>query len=612
VVPFALRLVVAALSALCCLVTAPAASAWVSITVKADKATVHVDPDGGALVSHDILLRLRGGPLEKLRFAGVDADAVAQGQATLTRAKSGKAAGPPVLMAHEYQDGEVQFKVSKKQGIRSGSYLLRFEYRTDLRARGGLRAKADLAEVAWTGLVFDDGIDSLQTTFVLPRGELPPRLPDADPSQNVGLVTRSDGVYLSELQRGSEVDRLALTRPHVPKRQQVQWLIHADRSVFRGLDEPASQFQVEEVVPLELPPSVKVRQRSAGLRWGLVAGLALVFSLLVNLKQRTANTSFLIPLRNWVRQLLLLCAMATSLAFALVYESASLAGAALIVAMLVALQRPVRTPIEPKGPGKWRPVEFDDVAVPAQAGTSRRSWLDASSGMGLLLFTLAIAGFAVFGLRLLGQAPYHSAMVLVYSTTLVPLFFTLGTPNAKPLVEEQREFLSKLRRRLRRHKGIDCSLQGRFALDTEVPDDLRLRIGLESARQGLVSLDVGVGFVDTTLRRLLVPALVVRVREDSPAHRALPREAHWSPGRAPEERVAVIRAPLPLLTSCVETLTDTVARLSEKGRGMAKRKGAQRANKNAQRRPSSSVKSAARGTATSKLGSASVPSHVTR
>jgi hypothetical protein len=219
-------------------------------------------------------------------------------------------------------------------------------------------------------------------------------------------------------------------------------------------------------------------------------------------------------------------------------------------------------------------------------------------------------------------------MVLVYSTVLVPLFFTLGSANSKALIAEQREFLFKLQRRLRRHKGIQCSLQGRFSLEADVPDDLRLRVALDAARPGLLCLDVGVGFVDTTLRRLLVPALVVRVREDSPAHRALPRDAPWSPGHNPDERVAVIRAPLPLLSSTVEILVETASRLATSRPSTSRKGSVQKASKSpvdaprqsdarrpavtAQPRANSSVKSAARGSETSKLSSAVLPSQVTR
>lgn len=594
------------------LVTAAPAFAWLSVTVNGDSANVELAEDGTAVVRHEVLVRVRGGPLRELSFEGVDGDAEFVGEATLTRARSGQAAGPPILLVPEREAERLRLKVSLEKGVSAGSYLVRFAYRTDLRGRGLIRASADYAEIAWTGPAFSDGIDSLETTFVLPKAELAPHFPGAEPGESVALVAREDGAFLSELERGADVDRLRLSRPHAARQERVTWRARVDRSLMSN----ASQLEPVEAVPAAAPrasatPSARVQEPRlpAVLSWLGILGAALGFLLLVELKHQRAQTRFLVPLPAWARRCGLFGTMAASLAWALISESAALAGPALIAAMLLTLQKPPRTAVLPRGPGRWRPVDLGALGLETSPAERRASWLDAGSGIGLASFVVALAAFAVMGLRLLGQSPYHSAMTLVYSTSLVPLFFTLGSSATKSLVQEQAEFLTRLLRRLKRMPGVTGGTVGRFSLDEACPDELRLRLDVAGARPGLVAAEVGLGFIDTSLRRLLVPALIVRVRDDSPAHRALPREAHWSRGRDADERVAVIRAPLPLLSSCVETLKDVAARLvvptTPAGR-------APRAAPSAHPPRKTRSRSSGSGELTSKAGTSGLPGQLTR
>jgi hypothetical protein len=584
------------------------ANAWLNLSVKSDAATVELDRDGSAVVRHELLLRVRGGPLEQFTLNGVDDDAQPFEDATLTRAQSGRAAGPPILLVPKYDGEQLHLVLSISKGVRSGSYLVRFAYRTQLETRGLLAAQGDSAVVSWKGLHFDDGIDSLQTTFVVPRAARAPHLPNVETDEAVSMLANDDGVFLSELQRSADQDRLQLSRPHVAKHERVTWTATLDRSVFDGLPRAEMKAPLRPATSVDAFRMPKPLLHGIGL-WAAILGVAFGFVFVVNLKRRLTRTDFIVPLRGWLRQLALFGSMTASLAWALIDESASLAGLALLTAMLLTLQKPVRAPIVPKGPGKWRPVDLETVDAPEGDQPSRALWLDASSGVGLGLFTIAILAFAVLGLRLLGQAPYHSAMTLVYSTALVPLFFTLGSPTSKSLVREQSDFLIRLTKRLRRSRGVEASAVGRFALDAGRPDELRLALNVSGACTGLVSLEVGLGFVDTSLRRLLVPALVVRVREDSPAHRALPRDAHWSRGRDAEERIAVIRAPLPLLASCVECVSDVVARLREEA---ATEQNPRRRKRRPQSPETRSAKSGGKSRLTSKVGTPALPSQATR
>jgi hypothetical protein len=295
---------------------------------------------------------------------------------------------------------------------------------------------------------------------------------------------------------------------------------------------------------------------------------ALLVPLLAHAKHRGARTTFVLPLGpvGKLRPVLSFAAFASSLILALDYGMATWAGVLLCVCMLLTLQKPSVTQQAVRGPGRWQDVQFDTLQFAQPPLLGRVAWLDAGSWKGLCVFLLASLGFMVLGLRLLGASPYHSAMTLVYSTTLVPLFFTLGTLSAKSPVEEQREFLRRLQLRLRKFRNLTPIERGRFALGVNEPDELRLALSLSAARSGLLGIEVGVGFANAQLKRIALPVVIVRAREGSAAHRALPRDAEWSRGRDPEERVAMLRPALPLLTSTAETVREVCQSLREKPR----------------------------------------------
>lgn len=582
------------------------ALAWVSLVVKADNVEVQVERDGSALVTHQLLLRLRGGPLKSLTINGVDEDAEMVQEATITRAISGRAAGPPILLVPERDGQLLHLELSTKKGVRTGSYLVSFTYRTELLGRGLIHAVDGHAELSWTGPLFTEGIDSLQTTFVLPRAETPPHLADSVIGESSAIVATGEGVFLGELQRTAEFDRLQLSRPHVPKNERVTWKARVDAELFRNLEAPVSVVMSRgEEADAEVAQPAATRAAS----WVSVLAIALtslVVTLFVALKRRLAKTTFVLPTKLRVHYLALFVSLSASFWFAMVTESATLAGVSLLMAMLLMLQQSRRPLVEPKGPGRWRSVDLDELELPSVQGAPRGLWLDASGVKGLSLFLVLLVGFAVVGLRLIGSSPYHSAMTLVYSTVLVPLFFTVGSLNHRSLLEEQQSFLVKLTKRLGRRRHLSVVACGRYARDAELPDELRVRLQWEGVIPGLNSFEVGLGFLDTTLKRLLVPAIVVRVREGSPAHLALPRDAHWSRGRDVDERVAVIRPALPLLTSCVETIVGLVERLNEKYQSK-ERRGRQRSGS-----PNSAKRSSGRPRSTTKLGTSSLPAQAMR
>src|ERR1041385_6496915 len=108
------------------------ARGWVEKTVLSDSATVDVERDGTAVVAHEILYGIRGGPLPELSFAPIDAGSELEDGATATLARSGTAAGFPIPLSGALDANRLALKVQVGKGLRSGTYLVRFRYRTSL------------------------------------------------------------------------------------------------------------------------------------------------------------------------------------------------------------------------------------------------------------------------------------------------------------------------------------------------------------------------------------------------------------------------------------------------------------------------------------------------
>ena len=117
------------------------ASAWVSTSVKSSATVVDVQPDGRAKVSHEWLIRVRGGPLKSWTVDGVDEDAVVAPDATITRASSGRLAGVPIALEAEKLEGSLHFKLAYKKGRQLGAADIEA-----LRASGVVIARRTIAK----------------------------------------------------------------------------------------------------------------------------------------------------------------------------------------------------------------------------------------------------------------------------------------------------------------------------------------------------------------------------------------------------------------------------------------------------------------------------------
>ena len=167
---YVLRRHLAALVALAALLVAamPARAGWVETRPTAHAAIVDVERNGTATVTEELGIRLRGGPLSELTVAGVDGDADPLPDATVICTDDAKFGTVPLSVTRE-PDGSLKLVVERERGLRTGSYVFRFSYRTNLLKRELIRRVGSHVELRWVGPRLDDGLDSARVTFRIPE-----------------------------------------------------------------------------------------------------------------------------------------------------------------------------------------------------------------------------------------------------------------------------------------------------------------------------------------------------------------------------------------------------------------------------------------------------------
>jgi hypothetical protein len=554
---------------------ARSALAWVETSVRSSVTTVAIAETGSATVTHEWLVRVKGGPLRDIVVDGVDSDAELVDGATIVRASSGQVAGVPIPLTGQREEQALHLEVAYNKGLPAGSYLLRFTYGTNLLERGLIRSAGPFAAVEWQSPTYRDGIDSLKVNFLLPHANSAPHVEQQVLSPNSGadavqVVSTESGVFLSELTREADSDILTLTRPHVARGERVTWRILVDPS---SVGKTATLEQHTAHAP---PPSAYVPPQRRPWPYGVAVGFASLFTLLLFFKLRTREYLPLLKLRAHYRLPLLFSLVGLSLWLALVPEWPSLAALLLVAACLLSLTRTNHDPTPVRGPGQW--VTVNPETLPYVPPTSARSarWLDVSALPGFLIFLVLMGGSALLGLRMLGVSPYYSATALFYAMAFVPLFFTVGGTKRLSPLGEQLLFLRPILKKVPRSVG-SVELIGRFPVGSEVPDEVRLQVQPANPRPGFRGCELALECTQGGFGRVLTPAILFRVDDQSEAHRNLPREGQWSRGRHVEERVVVLRPRLPLRSVTVDLLLSMLKQVT-KGRAVRPaRKGPKRA-----------------------------------
>jgi hypothetical protein len=574
-----LQRLAAALAAAGLLLLASSASAWIELSVKSDNATIDLESNGAAVVSHEILLRVRGGPFKGLSVVGVDPDALPLPETSLASATSGRASGPEIPLVAMVENGELQLTIEGGSRVGAGQYVLKLAYQTQLLSRGLIEPRNGQATLRWVGPRFNDGIDSMRVVFRLPHGSQPPRVPDADPAGGqLGIVAEYDGVFLSDYRRADDKDELEVVRPHVAKGEPVVWRVQFDAASV-GLGAKLEQTPMLEPKVSQPPvfPSTGRRLRLGDLWLIVLSGLS--YGLLVYYKARSMvratarHGGTARPLVPWGPRLrALLAALSISLASGLLLLSPLplLSAPLLVWTMALATELAPSTPSPRRGPGSWRNLSAKQAFARQSLPLAPGRWLDVGTLPGLGVLVLVLAGLSWLAARQFSLAAPRGVSIVIEMATLLPLFFTgRAVDLPAPGVTRARPLLRGLFRRLRREAGVHATMLGRFPQEQEHPDELRLLMMPHKALLGLNAIEVACEFYPTPFGLRAALVVLVRVSEGSPAYEALAHCSLWSRGRTPGERAAVLRPRVPTVANTQALLCQLRERLSV-GSGVAR------------------------------------------
>jgi len=546
-------------------VSLPARAGWVETTIASDVVTLDIERDGRAVVRHEILMKIKGGPLKGFDLEGVDADAEPLPDATVVLAASdGAGATPSALLMERREDGSLRIDIDHEKGLKRGSYLFKLGYRTNLLERNLIRPEGALVEVRWIGPRFPEGIDSARVIFRLPPASSTPRV--ADPEPALAGQSESPGVFLSNLRRAHDKDELEVIRPHVAKGEPVVWRMLADAKAFDAFAPAAPPGALE--APADRAPGRPGRRALLIAAAGL---LSLLYSVLIALKWRAlvracelakAKPRALIPLPLAPRAALAGALLGGAAILGAETLTATGAGVLLVLAMALAAQRSPALLPRARGPGQWREISAEQAFVAPRLKLPGRL-LDAGAPSGFLLFVLALFGFGAGAALLMPISPYHALLFALGAACSLPIFCT-GRASELPfdLGARPRALLRWLATKLQKNPRLEVTAWARFPEGQSDPDELRLRVLPKRALSGLISIEVGLEYQQGDGGPVALPCLIVRAQDGSLCHRALPEQVVWTRGRAPEERVAVIRPTLPTRALCLSLVERVSGMLS--------------------------------------------------
>lgn len=554
------RHLAAGLVAASSLSAAPARAGWVETRATAHAATVDVERNGAATVSEELGIRLRGGPLSELSLAGVDSDAEPLPDATVICTDDAKFGTVP-LSVDRQPDGSLKLKVERERGLRTGSYVFRFSYRTDLAKRELIRRVGSHVELRWVGPRFDDGLDSARVTFRIPESSAAPLLPT--PGSSGGAVNELDelgGVFVGNLRRAPGKDELEIVRPHVARGEPALWRVWVSDSAFDGFAGAPTARAQAPLSSRELGDSP--RERLAWLGGALAAGLGFGWLLWAKWRafgaaaaRRNAEARALIPLAPGVRAALGGALLALAVIAGGRWDEPTWAGALLLAAMACsALYAKLGRPA-PRGPGQWLPFSEQDAFARSRERLPG-AYLDASTWRGALVLGALLAGALALHVWQRQQSPYRAVELLLGAALLLPVFLTGRAEELPaPLGRDLGRTLSRVLRGLRR-RGLRAVPLARLPLGLEQPDELRLLVQPRGVAAGLMALEIGCDHALGLGGVVTEPYVLLRVREGSPCAALLPAATVFQRGRKPEERVAVLRPKLP-------TVTETLALIAQ-------------------------------------------------
>jgi hypothetical protein len=539
---FLQRPLLVGLTGLACVCPSRLALGWIETSVLSDAVTVEVDQSGQAVVSHDLWMKIRGGPLKGTELDGVDSDAEPLPDALVARvtASSASEQTKPLLLSRG-DDDSLHIEVEDNVGLRNGTYAFRFRYRTDLRHKSRIGIRGSWAELAWVGPRYREGLDVAKVTFRLPYAPTAPRLPEIDPGVD-GLAQGElpTSAMLSTLRRGADVDDLELVRPHVAKGEPVLWRIWAAPVTFPWLLEPKRGASDASAPSIATPRS----PLGKGIPLVLAAVLAAVSAVMVLFKHRATTLMAarqnctprpMIALRPYLRAVATGLLLGMALLLSVRFDAPTAGAVAFLLAEACMIYRRPLWPRQLRGPGRWLPIHqreaFDrDVAV--EFGR----FLDASTTEGKCVLGAWLLATLIASSWLFRTQPYLALLTLLATVIPWPLLMT-GSASELPLYRRNRarQDLDWLHRRLGRNRSLRVHPVGRFAEAESTPDEIRLKVTAPTMPEGLIGLEI----VSYTVQQLSQPCLLIRVRDGSAAHERYRAAWSFSRGRTPDERVAI-------------------------------------------------------------------------
>lgn len=581
------------------------ALAWVDVHVASDDVRMEVGRDGSARVEHKLTLRISGGPLRAIDLRGIDADAVPEADGYVVPAKEAATNSlanalpvatemlPPPLKpkadgSPEPSAMRVRFDADK--GLSRGVYVVFVRYRTELLRRGLLHRDGSMAKLEWSGLIWENGLDSARATFVLPPGPTEPRLEDA-PTTGANGEPQAAPSVLSTLRRETGRDELELLRPYAPKGEAIAWALRFDSRALDGM------VKKPEDVPSVIAPEVLAfgQDRRSLL---LFAGGALfvLYSLLVawkgreverTTKEKGAEARPLVPIGLLARSFLAAVALCGGILLQLLLPTATVGALCVALAVLLSVYRAPRwgrgSLLRP--PGAWFPISEEEAF--AKAKRLRGAWLDLSTRAGKSLLFLCTAAVGAGAYYASTVSMYYAHLVVYDAVALLALFCTGRMAELPPdPVGASAPLLREIQKRIQKGSR-KASGELRIVPRIRVPegetaaDELRLQVVPRAVVSGFLGLEVGVVLSPGAGSALRSPEVLLRVMQGSAAE-ALVEElvggARSQRGRKPNERVYILTPRLPTAWMTADLVLHLLDKLWE-ARKTEERSGVRRTQK---------------------------------
>lgn len=585
------------------------AFAWVESSITSDTVSLQIDKSGQAVVSHELWMKIRGGPFKGTSLEGVDGDAEPLAEAQVEKfGSNGRSEFTKPLLLSRGDDDSLYIEIDDRAGLRAGTYAFRFKYRTDLRQRGRIVPRGSWAQLSWIGPRYPAGLDVAKVTFQLPYAPIAPRLPESDPDLGeIGHGSLPSEAMLSTLRRSSESDLLELVRPHVAKGEPVLWRLWAAQSTFPWMTGPRARDTVS--APNSLPTPRAPLGKGIPLAFSAVGAMSFAIAALLKdaavrklaLAEGTQARPWLPIERHWRAT----CAgilLGTAILLAVRFDAPSVAVMLALLAQACVAYRAFAPTRKLRGPGRWLLLRPDE----ALANTTTKyagAWLDASTWQGksvLGLWSLAWLGICA---KMAAAQPYLSVLALI--AVPIPWSLLLTATRAElPSGRRARAHaeLRRIHRRFSREALVRVHPMARFGEGDACPDEIRLKLAPKVAPSGLIGLEIA------THPHASHPAscLLVRVKEESEAHRRLATRFAFSRGRAADERVAIyapaISAQSRIVRQVQQILFESTSRISPIRRYLDSIWGASRHD----------ARSSGKGSNTSKPAKPQVPAQATR